>query len=85
LRIAEIENVNNIEPSKTSDSYTQDELEPLLYKMRPAKLSLRNQESSLIDNIAYKDNLKKREDFIYLSLDIVLFSQKAPFSVSSPL
>ena len=37
LRIAEIENVNNIEPSKTSDFYTQDELEPLLYKMRTAK------------------------------------------------
>ena len=37
LRIAEIENITNIEPSKTSDSYTQDELEPLLYKMRTAK------------------------------------------------
>lgn len=37
LRIAEIESVNNIEPSKTSDFYTQDELEPLLYKMRTAK------------------------------------------------
>ena len=37
LRIAEIENITNIEPSKTSDSYTQDELEPLLYKMRTEK------------------------------------------------
>lgn len=37
MRIAEIESVNNIEPSKTSDFYTQDELEPLLYKMRTAK------------------------------------------------
>jgi len=37
LRIAEIESVNSIEPSKTSDFYTQNELEPLLYKMRTAK------------------------------------------------
>ena len=37
LRIAEIENVTNIETSEISDSYIQDELEPLLYKMRTAK------------------------------------------------
>ena len=37
LRIAEIENVTNIETSKISDSYIQDELEPLLYRMRTAK------------------------------------------------
>jgi len=37
LRIAEIENVTNIETSEISDSYIQDELEPLLYKMRTAE------------------------------------------------
>jgi hypothetical protein len=37
LQIAEIENINSIEPSKTSDFYTQNELEPLLYKLRTAK------------------------------------------------
>ena len=37
MRIAEIENVTNIEPSKTSDSYTEEELEPLLYKMAYGK------------------------------------------------
>ena len=37
LRIAEIENVNNIEPSKTLNFYTKDELEPLLNKMRTTK------------------------------------------------
>jgi len=37
LQIAEIENVTNIEPLETSNSYTKDELEPLLYKMRTTK------------------------------------------------
>jgi hypothetical protein len=37
LRIAGIENVTNIEPFKTLDSYTVDKLESLLDKMRTAK------------------------------------------------
>ena len=36
LRIAEVENINNIEPVKL-DSYVESELDPLLCKMRTAK------------------------------------------------
>ena len=50
---------------------------------KQAIFSHRNRESSLLDNIAYKDNLEKKGDFIYLKFDLQLVRYTSKYSLTT--